>query len=182
MIAPNVVLLSFDEPLDEAAFLSAKLSVDNGLAVITQRLLPSLDVVEVVISSNLEEGKLYQLSIDEFADCSGNVRSVENIIIAQGLTPALHQLAITEIMADPTPTVGLPDLEYFEVFNRTNFVLQLNGLVFSDDNDAGTIESNQQFILPEQHVVVAFSENAASAFEILGGYCLYQGVFWVFEQ
>ena len=46
---------------------------------------------------------------------------------AQGQTPGRYDIVISEIMADPTPTVGLPAAEYVELHNRLPHPCTLNG-------------------------------------------------------
>jgi hypothetical protein len=48
--------------------------------------------------------------------------------------PDAFQIVISEIMADPTPPVRLPGLEYIELFNRGSFMVDLEGwqLVMGD--------------------------------------------------
>ena len=46
---------------------------------------------------------------------------------AQSYVPGAHDVVITEIMADPTPSAGLPLVEYIEIRNTSGRSLQLSG-------------------------------------------------------
>ena len=41
-------------------------------------------------------------------------------------------ILITEIMADPEPSNGLPLAEYVEIYNNTNYTLNINNQKLSD--------------------------------------------------
>ena len=63
-----------------------------------------------------------------------------------------HQLLITEIMADPTPSKGLPEREYLEIFNPTSSDINLKNFKlyygsFSVSFPDSTIKSNTYAIV-----------------------------------
>lgn len=66
--------------------------------------------------------------------------------------PATGDVVITEIMADPTPSRGLPEREYLEIFNRTGDTLSTEGIMLIGGPDtaflsAGWIEPGGRVIL-----------------------------------
>ncbi|MCQ2607512.1 MAG: lamin tail domain-containing protein [Bacteroidales bacterium] len=64
--------------------------------------------------------------------------------------PTINDIIITEIMADPSPIVGLPEVEYIELFNRTNCPIQCKNLSLHIGNSIvslpNTILAPQKFI------------------------------------
>ncbi len=65
---------------------------------------------------------------------------------------------ITEIMADPTPTIGLPDAEYIELYNRTDRVINLSGLRLTDGSSTAVFPAVS--IQPAGYLLVTSSSNA----------------------
>lgn len=68
-----------------------------------------------------------------------------------------YGLLITEIMADPTPSHGLPEVEYIEIYNPTDSIISLNLITlyyatFSVQLPAATI-------LPDEYVVLVRTGN-----------------------
>lgn len=64
----------------------------------------------------------------------------------------LNDVIISEIMADPTPTKGLPEKEYLELYNRTGRFISLNQWKFQYGNTTVTfpnvnIEANEYIIV-----------------------------------
>ncbi len=69
-----------------------------------------------------------------------------------------REIVINEIMADPSPAVGLPDAEYVELYNRSTDSVDLSGWLFSD---AVTSVSLPAYILPPgSYVVLCHSRDA----------------------
>lgn len=57
--------------------------------------------------------------------------------------PEFNELIITEIMADPSPSIVLPDSEYIEIYNSTNKTLSLKDVVFSDASTSSSLPDIQ---------------------------------------
>ncbi len=64
--------------------------------------------------------------------------------------PTINDIIITEIMADPSPIVGLPDFEYIELYNRTDCQILCKNLTLHIGNSSvslpDTIFQPQKFI------------------------------------
>lgn len=77
----------------------------------------------------------YQLAIKNIRDRSGNTIADTTLgfqYIAP-YVPVVGDLMITEIMADPSPVVGLPEYEYIEIQNTSNQTINLFQVTFSDN-------------------------------------------------
>ena len=73
---------------------------------------------------------------------------------------------ITEIMADPSPFVGLPNAEFIELKNVSALPLNLNGWRLSDVTSTSTISSS--FILQPDSIVVLCANSNLAAFSVFG--------------
>lgn len=70
-----------------------------------------------------------------------------------------NELIISEVMADPTPTKGLPEKEYIELYNRSDKVIDLNRFKLTYNTTTVTFPS---FLLqPKSYVLVTSRTNEA---------------------
>lgn len=119
--------LYFDEPLDTLSTSTlTNFMVNNGIGIPSMALLdfqiPS--VIHLFFNTPFSLGGNYVLSVDKIEDLKGNKMSLTQdnftyYIAQQG------DIVINEIMADPSPVVSLPDAEYVELFNNSNFPISL---------------------------------------------------------
>ena len=70
-----------------------------------------------------------------------------------------YDIIITEIMADPTPSHGLPEKEYIELYNSTNQEISLKGIIL--EYQTSTVEFPEGSILPEEYLIVCRSNNVS---------------------
>ncbi len=96
--------------------------------------------VSLTFANDFMQDTVYTLNVSDVCDWEGNV------MYPCALPFSWHRIetydvVINEIMADPSPTVGLPDAEYIELLNRSRVALNLEGWVL----DYGTSRS----VLPD---------------------------------
>ncbi len=82
--------------------------------------------VSLYFADSFISGTDYNLKISDVADISGNVMETSNFTFSYYI-PVEYDVVFNEIMADPTPAVGLPEYEYLELFNRTGNIINLSG-------------------------------------------------------
>jgi len=77
-----------------------------------------------------------------------------------------YDVVITEIMADPSPVVGLPNAEFIELKNVSTTAFNINGWRLSDASGTATVSAS--FVLqPDSFVILCANSNVA-AFSAFG--------------
>ncbi len=155
----------FDEPLEElTATEPSNYNIDNGIGVPAAAFLDAADKTLVHLSlqyplSNLQG---YVLSVNGMSDLAGNIAPAQNTTFTFVETEIASEfdILINEIMADPTPPVALPTIEFIELYNRSSKVLNLEGFTFSS---GGTPQVFPEYLLwPKNHVLVSDDGDADS--------------------
>ncbi|WP_336514986.1 lamin tail domain-containing protein [Pollutibacter soli] len=78
----------------------------------------------------------------------------------------IYDIVITELLADPNPSVGLPEAEFIEIKNNSNDTIILLGWIISDGNSRGRITEN--IGLPPDSFLIICSNAYKTAFEKFG--------------
>ncbi|MGB3465117.1 MAG: Ig-like domain-containing protein, partial [Cyclobacteriaceae bacterium] len=105
-ISDNELAVIFSEPMDTNTFVASSFSFVPEIQVTD--ISASQDRLNAVLNATFEEGISYRLTISGVTDCSGNLLLNNELTFGQGKSPAFGELIITEIMADPEPSQGLP--------------------------------------------------------------------------
>jgi len=87
-------------------------------------------------------------------------------LYTQAQTAARYDVVIDEIMADPSPVIGLPNTEFIELKNVSPQAVNLNGWQFGDASGFATITIS--FILKPDSFVIICANNAAAALQVFG--------------
>ena len=149
--------LSFNEALNEASALNpANYSVDNGLgSPVSVSFGANLATVVLEMEREIGNGVNYTLTVSGIKDLWNN--TMETATFAFSIYEASeYDIVINEIMADPNPVVGLPEWEYVELYNTTEFGIDLKDWqiqIGSNDNTFGN------FVLaPHAYVILCHND------------------------
>ncbi|MFY0607914.1 MAG: lamin tail domain-containing protein [Cyclobacteriaceae bacterium] len=141
------------EALDESALRFVFSETMDSLSLINSFTISDLSIesrevvgsdfreLNIFLATPLPKGETSNLTISGASDCSGNVMASTTFMVGFGDTPAFNELLITEIMADPDPVFGLPNSEYLELYNASDRLLSLEGLMLVDASDTTSFPS-----------------------------------------
>ncbi len=164
------LLLTFNEPLDPAAAEdTGNYTIDNGIGAPVAATFDPAEPARVSLTLNTPLVNLttYTLTATGITDANGNAGSEQTTTFTfLDIQPAvLNDIIITEIMADPTPAVGLPETEYVELYNRSEKVIQLGDLLFDSGGSPAPLSS---FAMPPQTYVILTDSDDAPALAPFG--------------
>ena len=168
--------LTFNEALDETSALNpSHYSVDNGLGSPWSVTFGG-NLAQVVLEFEREigNGVNYTLTVSGIKDLWNN--TMEPTTMAFSIYEASeYDIVINEIMADPNPVVGLPEWEYVELYNTTEFGIDLKDWqihIGSNENTFGN------FVLAPHGYVILCHNDAVSELRQYGD-CIGFGSFSV---
>ncbi|NQV51582.1 MAG: lamin tail domain-containing protein [Flavobacteriales bacterium] len=163
--------LVFNEALDPTtAVLTTNYSLDNGIG---QALAASIDLedsltVELVFTDSFPIGTTLNLSIENVTDAIGNSiePNIQSFTYYAWLVPSHLDIVINEIMADPTPVVGLPEREYIELLNVSGRFIRLDSFTLSDATSTTAIPHGVR--LPPDSFLILCDVQDTSLFNAFG--------------
>ncbi|MEM9673259.1 MAG: lamin tail domain-containing protein [Bacteroidota bacterium] len=115
-------------------------------------LLVDEQTVRLVFNQSLEPLTRYQLSLSGLQTIDGDVIPESTHSVGLERTPEFNELLIAEIMADPIPVVGLPEVEYLEIYNASDDLLSTEGLRLADATSSALFPT--VLILPGEYLIV----------------------------
>ncbi|MBN8576054.1 MAG: lamin tail domain-containing protein [Cytophagales bacterium] len=158
----NQLLVVLNEPLlVSTAETVSNYSASHGIGnPATAQLQADQKSVQLTFSQPFQNGTTHQLTVSGVADLSGNAMTAANFpfLFFQSQPVALKDVILTELMADPSPQVGLPDAEFIELYNRSANPVNLAGWKFTDGSSTATLTT--RLLLPGQYLIVTSNANA----------------------
>jgi hypothetical protein len=153
----NELSILFSEEVDRlSAETATHYSASNGIGNPASAALQADDrTVLLSFPQDFPNGIARSILVEGVMDLAGNTMSpTEKEFMYFNAVPAVpNDIIITEIFADPAPSVGLPEVEFLEIFNRSSNPFNLNGWKITDGSSTGTLTSF--ILLPDQYLILA---------------------------
>lgn len=154
---PNKLNLSFSEPMD---FSKATFAVDQSIGNPVSHIISNdKTAIQLTFATDFEKGKIYNLRTTGLTDLALNALLLDNKSIGINEKIAVGDLILNEIMFENP----LNSLEYLEIYNASEKLLDVSGLVFTTRKTDGSLNTGnsipaQTLMLPKGYL--AFCTNA----------------------
>jgi hypothetical protein len=167
LAAFNELAVTFSEAVDAGtATLLSNYTADPGSLnpVSATQDLADPATVHLSFADNFTPDVSYTLSVSNVKDLAGNILTTAQFPFAWHQVKTFDVL-VNEIMADPTPPVGLPDAEYVELYNRSAFPVDLKDWTLVLGSSEKILP---QLTLPSGGYVILCDDGAKPLLEIYG--------------
>lgn len=160
--------LTFDESLDPVTTNQVNnYQLDNGGGTPASALLDAGDNRKVLLTFSIPfiSQQLYAITSSGISDLNGNQAGDQSTTFTFVRVEVAEpfDLLITEIMADPTPSIGLPSEEFVEIYNRSDKLLSLKDFIIADGSKEVLLPDT--IIFPGEYIVL---HEADDNFDVFG--------------
>ncbi len=154
VVDPNILDVHFSKAIDvNTAENTDHYYVNKGIGM---PLIASVDpeypsVVRLMFGENFTENVNYRITIINIEDLAGNVMDdFEDVFV--NFAAQRYDVVFNEIMANPSPPVELPPYEFIELYNTTEFEIDVEGWFFKDHRSKR--EMPHAIIPPKGYLVI----------------------------
>jgi len=158
------IQLNFNEQIEKTLSIqSANFRLSDGTHPTAAYGDPSTGtIIFLDFNQALPINQLFTLTVQGITDLDGNtLPQIETTLLYHPLQAS--DVLISEIMANPVPSKGLPESEYLELYNRTQYSINLNGWTIQTGNKEqqlpdSVIASHQYLILTAASAATAIKK------------------------
>lgn len=163
VITSSQIDLLFTEPVGGSALLQTNNYLINPTVPVSNVSVDGTNasLLHLILGTVLTNGQSYTITVSTIEDAFGNSATnlTGNFTYLVGEAAVKGDVIISEIMVDPTPVIGLPELEFIEIYNKSSKYIDLTGWKLGDQSGDGTILSG--FINPGQYKILCATANTA---------------------
>ena len=167
-LTATTVDVLFNEAIDvTTSQIASNYSASNGLGFPSSavRDASNTSLVHLTFTNNITPRTNITLTINAVADLSNNILNAGTKTFSY-FVPFQYDIVIDEIMADPTPVVGLPTNEWIELKNTTTIDINLQN--YKLGKATGESGSMPSYLLPAGGYVIVCTGSAVTAMSAFG--------------
>jgi hypothetical protein len=162
-LTDSTLIVFFNKPLNNS-YLNKNNFIISPASTNLKEITSSKNQKQLILKyeKKFESGTDYKVKIENLKDCDG--KTVSNNQSLEFSTPKAPvppppppvridtaQVIITEFFADPSPEVGLPLVEFIEIFNPGLDTVDLQGWSINDPQTKGTMK---KYMLPPNEYLI----------------------------
>jgi len=157
----NSVLVNFSEEIESTTAQTISNYALNNNAVVSTATLQADGKSVVLESTSFTNGFQYTLQVSGVQDLDGNTMLPASLDFFYfiPLPVKFKDIIVSELMADPSPVIGLPESEFIEIFNRSVNPIDLQGWKLSDGTTTATLP--KKILLPSARLVITSTSTSA---------------------
>lgn len=154
-VSNQQIEIRFNEPIDAStASVSANYSIHPGVTVLDAELIS--ETIALLTTSVLENGTSYTIRVSDVLDVNGNALLENTEVVLEYIVfeePQVLDVVINEYMAAPGLTRSLPEVEYVELFNRSDKFFNLEGWGIRDES-GGSSPFTSATLAPNSYLIL----------------------------
>jgi hypothetical protein len=112
--------------------------------------------IRLHFSNEFVNRKTYSLFVSDIFDMADN-KMMDTVLYFSYFEAEPLDIIINEIMDDPSPVVGLPNIEYLELYNNSVFDIDLKGWQLEINESVNFLET---FVLPAHNFLIICNSSA----------------------
>ncbi len=166
VVSSSQIYITFSEPVNIATLLTTSISIDQNIGnpVFIEQDPNNEKGFNLYLMNVLTSENIYHITVNNIEDDCGNILTQQTLQFAY-YQPKQFDIVINEIMADPSPSVALPEYEYIEIFNRSGFSINLKDWIIKIGNTNRVFPS---YVLDSYNYLILTSDEAYSSFQSYG--------------
>jgi len=163
------LLLTFSEKID-TNFInnSDNYLITNNSVFSVKRDSIKQNSILLTLNQPLLNANNYTVQILKVQDKSGNISTdlIQSVYFLIAEKPLPGDVILNEIMANPSPPVGLAELEYIEIYNNSNKYFNLENWIVTDGTSKGKIANG--WLAPHTYRLLCNTNSLAFMNQALG--------------
>ncbi len=143
------IILNFSKSIQMPAESAIEMMIEDVYTVSVQA-----NQIEIKLSKDLQPGT-YAITTPKLSSVDGDTLTDSIVEVIKQPTYYTGQIRFTEWMSDPSPSYGLPEIEWIELFNTSTVTVDLSAFTLSDPS--ASVKLSQYLLPPATAVVVCTS-------------------------